>query len=141
MEVTSMRIFALVATVLMIASSAYAQNADPPLFAAFKSFCVDTGARSLAVKAAVEAAGGTQRDPSGLTAVPTMTVTLWDVAVGDRKMIVFAGTMRNPAAPPQVGDMIACNVNSPGSEDASIAAIRDWVGFPPSTSSPPRPPG
>ncbi len=43
-----------------------AQAAKTPLFDAFKRFCIDTGARSQAVAAAVIAAGGRQGPPSFL---------------------------------------------------------------------------
>jgi hypothetical protein len=50
------------------------------MFAAFKSFCIDTGARPPAVKAVVEMAGGIKHGPSGSTNPPCpMTITAWDI--------------------------------------------------------------
>lgn len=130
-----MRIFGLAASVIVIASSANAQNAETPLFATFKSFCIDTAAQPLAVKAAVEAAGGTQ-DPSGSVTGPfPMTAAVWVITVGGRKMTVLAGRGRVPPEPPQ----IVCSISSQDTEDASVAAIRDWVGVPPFSPSQPLP--
>ena len=70
----------LIATVAILTAEADAQVHDPPLFAVFKAFCVDTGDSPDAVKSAVEAAGGKQHAPAGATASPfTMTVTTWDI--------------------------------------------------------------
>jgi hypothetical protein len=87
----------LIATVANLTAGADAQVPDPPLFAAFKAFCVDTGASPESVKLAVEAAGGKQHGPSGATAWPfLMTVTTWDVTTGSHSMYVYAGTQQVP---------------------------------------------
>ena len=60
----------LIATVAILTAGADAQVHDPPLFAAFKAFCIDTGASPDAVKSAVEAAGGKQHAPPGAVTSP-----------------------------------------------------------------------
>ena len=77
----------LIATAfLTIGAEAWAH--DPPLFAAFKAFCIDTGANPDAMKSAVEAAGGKQHG-AGATEHPfKMTVTTWDVTAGGASLNV-----------------------------------------------------
>jgi hypothetical protein len=92
----------LIATVAILTAGADAQVHDPPLFAAFKAFCIDTGASPEAVKSAVEAAGGKQHLPPSATASPwPMTVTIWDITTGGHSMYVYAGTQQ---VPPMGGD-------------------------------------
>ncbi len=50
--------FILIVTLGAPVADAQAQAVQPPLFAAFKSFCVNTGGGPDAVKPAVEMAGG-----------------------------------------------------------------------------------
>src|ERR1700739_4472839 len=74
-----------------------APNATPmpasPLFAAFKMFCVDTGANLGAIKAAVTAAGGVTHRPPGSTEWPfPMTVANWDINLQGHRMTVGGGT-------------------------------------------------
>ena len=123
----------LIATVAILTAGADAQVHDPPLFAAFKAFCVDTGASPDAVKSAVEAAGGKQHVPPSATASPwPMTVASWDITRGGHSMWVYSGTQQ---VPPMGGRPEAnsnhCTVRSFVNEDASVEAIRNWVGVPP----------
>src|SRR5262249_59480 len=123
----------LIETAAILAAGTDAQVHDPPLFAAFKAFCVDTGASPEAVKSAVETAGGKQRVPPRATASPwPMTGTIWDITTGGRGMHVSTGTQR---VPPMGGGPKAnsnhCIVSSFVNEDASVEAIRNWVGVPP----------
>src|SRR5215472_6956392 len=115
----------LIATIAFLTAGADAQVHDPPLFAAFKAFCVDTGASPNAVKSAVEAAGGEQRVPPSATAWPfPMTVTIWDVPTAGHRMYVSTGSQR---VPPMGGRPEAnsnhCIVSSFVNEDASVEAI------------------
>jgi len=123
----------LIATVAIPTAGADAQVHDLPPFAAFKTFCIDTGTSPDAVKSAVEAAGGKQRVPPSATASPwPMTVTIWDITTGGHSMHVSTGTQR---VPPMGGRPEAnsnhCIVSSFVNEDASVEAIRNWVGVPP----------
>ena len=123
----------LIATAAILTAEADAQVHDAPLFAAFKAFCVDTGASPDAVKSAVEAAGGKQRVPPSATASPwPQTVTVWDITTGGHSMYVSTGTQQ---VPPMGGRPEAnsnhCIVSSFVNEDASVEAIRNWVGVPP----------
>src|SRR5215470_17149505 len=123
----------LIATVAILTAGADAQVHDPPLFAAFKAFCIDTGASPDEVKSAVEAAGGKQRVPPSATASPwPMTTTSWEITAGGHSMWVYAGTQQAPAIhnrPEENSNQ--CTVRSFVNEDASIEAIRNWVGVPP----------
>jgi hypothetical protein len=123
----------LIATVAILTAGADAQVHDPPLFAAFKAFCVDTGTRPDAMKSAVEAAGGKQLAPHGRTALPfPMTVTSWDTTMGGHSMYVSAGTQQIPPVQNRPEENSNhCTVRSFVNEDASIEAIRNWVGVPP----------
>jgi hypothetical protein len=123
----------LIGIVAILTAGADAQVHDPPVFAAFKAFCLDTGANPDTMKSAVEAAGGMQRVPPGATASPwPMTVTIWDVTTGGHRMHVSTGTQR---VPPMGGRPEAnsnhCIVSSFVNEDARVEAIRNWVGVPP----------
>jgi hypothetical protein len=124
----------VIATVAILTAGADAQVHDPPLFAAFKAFCIDTGASPDSVKSAVEAAGGKQLGPSGAIVESPwpMTVTTWDVTTGGHSMWASAGTQQ---APPLRGrpeeNSNHCTISSFVNEDASIEAIRNWVGVTP----------
>jgi hypothetical protein len=123
----------LFATIAIMTAGADALADEPPLLAAFRAFCVDTGANPDAVKSTVEAAGGKQQTPSGATAWPfSMTVTTWDITTGGHSLNVSAGTQQVPSIRnrPQANSN-QCIVNSFVNEDASIEAIRSWVGVPP----------
>jgi hypothetical protein len=123
----------LIATVAILTAGADAQAHDPPLFAVFKAFCVDTGASPDAVKSAVEAAGGKQHAAPGATASPLpMTVATWDITTDGHSLNVSAGTQQVAAVrnrPEENSNQ--CIVNSFVNDDASIEAIRSWVGVPP----------
>jgi len=84
------------------------------------------------VKSAVEAAGGKQH-ASGATAQPfPMTVITWDITVGGASLNVSAGTQQ--VAPVQnrpEENSNQCVVSSFVNDDASVEAIRNWVGVPP----------
>ena len=123
----------LIATVGILTARADAQVHDPPLFAAFKAFCVDTGASPDAVKSAVEAAGGKQHGLPGATALPDrITVTTWDITTGGHSMYVTAGTQQVPPIQNRPEENSNdCIVSSFVNEDASIEAIRNWVGVTP----------
>jgi hypothetical protein len=127
----------LIATVAILTAEADAQVHDPPLFAVFKAFCVDTGASPDAAKSAVEAAGGKQHGPPGATAWPVpMTIASWDITMGGRSLSISAGTQRVAAVhnrPEENSNQ--CIVSSFVNDDASIEAIRNWVGVPPANIS------
>lgn len=141
------RAFGVAAIALAFAMSAGAQGDDLPLFTAFKTFCVNTRAEPGAVNAAVEAAGGKTHNPPGgstedgtLTGVPfPLWLASWDVTVGGHDMLVNAGaaypSRKFGSAKHPVSDFVDCSIDSHMNEDASVAAIRDWVGLPPLSAS------
>src|SRR5262245_31111095 len=121
----------VIVAAIALAAQAHAQGDQRPLFTSFKAFCIDTGAKPDAVKAAVEAAGGKlELPPAGARFPDSATVTTWVHFVGDRKQTIQAITQ---SVPPGRKPWVAhrCIVRSFGNEDASIMAIRDWVGVPP----------
>src|SRR5262245_35583080 len=114
----------------ILTAGADAQTPDPPLFAVFKAFCIETGANPDAVKSAVEAAGGKQHGPAGATAQPfPMTVTTWDITAGGASLNVSAGTQQVAPVQNRAGENFnQCVVTSFVNHDASTEAIRKWVG-------------
>jgi hypothetical protein len=121
----------LIATAFLTAGAS-AQTHDPPLFAAFKTFCIDTGAKPDAVKTAIEAAGGKQHAASATAQPFTMTVTSWDITAGGASLNVSAGTGQAPPIQNRAGENSnQCVVTSFVNDDASIEALRNWVGVPP----------
>jgi hypothetical protein len=120
----------LIATAFFSAGGAQAH--DPPLFAVFKAFCIDTGANPDAVKYAIEAAGG-KLHAAGATAQPfTMTVTSWDITAGGASLNISAGSGQAPPIQNLAGESSnQCVVTSFVNDDASVEALRDWVGIPP----------
>ena len=131
---------ALIATAILTAE-VDAQAHDPPLFAAFKAFCVDTGAHPDAVKAAVEAAGGKLLAPPGATTFPfPMTVTSWDITAGGASLNVSAGTQQVPPVQNRAEENSnQCVVKSFVNDDTGIQAIRNWAGVTPSLVLPGNP--
>jgi hypothetical protein len=130
----------LIVTAILTAGAA-AQTPDPPLFAVFKAFCVETGANPDAVKSAVEAAGGKQHGPPGATAQPfPKTVTSWNITVGGASLNVSAGTQQVAAVQNRAEENSNhCVVTSFVNDDASIEAIQKWVGVPPTNISQDKP--
>src|SRR5476649_1842329 len=127
--------FILIATLNSLAADAQAQTVQPPLFATFKSFCVNTGAGPDAVKPAVEMAGG-KPFKEGATSTPyPMTTASWLITIDGHKMTVAAVSSRAPYGPGKTAGTNQCNINSDANEDSSIAAIQQWVGVPPYRSS------
>ncbi len=114
-----------------------------PLYTAFKTFCVDTGAVPQAVNAAVKNAGGKPHDPAGgstedgtLPGAPfPMTLSNWVVTVSGHHMLVNSGTSlpsrQYPFAKFPPHDFDSCDIQSFENEDASVTAIQKWVGMPP----------
>ena len=112
---------------------------DPPLFDAFKTFCVDTDANPEAVKTAVEAAGG-KLHAQGSTDWPfAMTTRSWDISQNGHNMTISTGTQHirsdQMAAHPSPIDSTDCIINEYGKDDAGVSAIQKWVGVPPGSSS------
>jgi hypothetical protein len=129
------REFILIVTLGSLAADAHAQAVQPPLFAAFKSFCVNTGAGPDAVKPAVEMAGGKPlKEDATSTPIP-MTLASWLITIDSHKMTVATVSSRVPMGHGKTAGTNQCNINSDANEDSSIAAIQQWVGVPPYRSS------
>lgn len=122
---------ALVSTFVMFSAVAPARAQETPLFDAFKRFCVDTRASPDAVQAAVEAAGGKFRVRNAQYGMPHMTVRILDYAEGGQKLVIAAGMSDT-----LVNAIANCTVSVDTKDDASVAAIRNWVRVRPYRTSP-----
>jgi hypothetical protein len=133
-----MRPISLVVIALMLVGSgdARAAGGDPPLFAAFKTFCVATGADLYAVKRTVEQAGAKVAPVSHpWLASPA---NMWDYVVGGEPMLVSALEVRLPAHGPHPAlskNFCKLDLVSNG-DDASVEAIKNWIGVPRSVGTP-----
>jgi hypothetical protein len=127
----------LIVAITSLAGDASAQNDVTPLWTAFKTFCIDTGAKPDAVEAAVVKAGGVLKNRVDTQwPYPMKGAFLEYVIAGDRLSVQ---TMKSHI--PQfisMGDlygeqcMIGTITNDTNSnDDISVAAIRRWVGIPP----------
>jgi hypothetical protein len=118
----------LMAALLTSAMPAQAQAQDPPLFSAFKAYCLKAGGDADQIKLAVEMRGGKPANhPSGITATPwPMTATNWDITVLGHKMNLSVGTSR-PAKGPATTN---CAISSYSDESDSMEALQKWAGVP-----------
>jgi hypothetical protein len=125
--------------VLIITNGAHAQNASVPFYDAFTTFCSNTGATPDLVKAAVEAAPLSHLSgaPGSTTFPYPMTVTNWNVNWNGNNYTVASLTARSPYGPNQIMESNSCTITSRADDDASVAAIRKWVGVQPNPSSRP----
>ncbi|HJW39939.1 MAG TPA: hypothetical protein VJ476_01780 [Rhizomicrobium sp.] len=125
----------LIAIGASMIASADARAADPPLFFAFKSFCIDTDAVPGAVKTAVEGVGGKLfRGPVSSPGFPYVVgLTIWNIAIDGHALSVSAGAQHIPSTlnhhRPE-DDNNDCTVVSYSNDDTGIAAIRRWIGVP-----------
>jgi hypothetical protein len=134
-----MRKLGFILVVILTATSSGPTSADElPLFAAFQSFCINTGAGPDAVKPAVEMAGGKMlKSPASSGGPYPMIAMSWTITVDGHKMEVWAMTSHNPSGPGRVADGNHCSITSFANEDGSIAKIQEWVGVPASSYSTP----
>ena len=118
----------LTAALLASVMPAQAQPQDPPLFSAFKAYCLKAGSDADEIKLAVEMRGGKPANhPSGITAIPwPMTATNWDITIQGHKMTLSVGTSRPPKGPA----MTNCAISSYSDESSSMEALRQWAGVP-----------
>jgi hypothetical protein len=124
-------LFSCMALFAIEATQAFA--ADPPLFAAFKQFCVDTQAKPDAVKSAVLAASG-KTIASGETSKKAPVAaggSSWNLTVQGHRLTVTAGTLHTPVAGKMPAtDGITCAITDSGGDSAGAAAIGAWAGVP-----------
>ncbi|HEX4303208.1 MAG TPA: hypothetical protein VHZ78_10470 [Rhizomicrobium sp.] len=111
---------------MALLGAAPAQAAQTPLFAAFERFCIDTGAKTEAVAAAVAAAGGKQGPPSFLYPPGAY----WQIRLQGEDLTISSETY-----PPDTRygpDHQTCLIESERDDAAGVAAIMQWAGFGPS---------
>jgi hypothetical protein len=103
---------------------------DAPLFSAMQTFCLLTGAKPAAVKAAVEAAGGLIETPTTSTSFPIpMSVTIWKVTYAGQPLRVTSGVQRAPGQPALNSE--SCTVDEFIRDKASVANIANWLAVKP----------
>jgi len=127
-----------VVIVIVFSIAARGQSADESFYAAFKTFCADTGAAPDLVKAAIEAApfAMPHNPPNASTIVPyPMTTAGWDVNWNGHRYTVNIGTSQAPYGPDRKQEAVSCSVLSLADENTSIAAIRKWLGIQPDPNS------
>jgi hypothetical protein len=134
-EIMRCLVLAVVA-LFFLAGSAGAQNTDPPMFSAFRQFCVVTDAKPSAVKSAIEGAGGILRTASDAPEYSGSNVeiitTTWDYTTDGTSMVVTVRAHRVLGSGP-TGEMTDefCGIRSNANEDASVDALIHWIGVPP----------
>ncbi|MGZ5922699.1 MAG: hypothetical protein ACXWLT_13105 [Rhizomicrobium sp.] len=113
-------------------STVHAQGQSTPLFAAFKTYCLDAGADPDQVRMAVEVAGGKGHVREASTSSPwPMTMESWDILVQGHRMILTIGTEHPPHGADMVANTTNCTIYSyGGDESASMEALRKWAGVP-----------
>lgn len=101
--------------------------AAPSAFELFQKFCIATGGDPAAVKVAVEAAGGEQRDLGETSGPWPMTVRHWELG---SKLILHAGTWRTPQTEYALGiAVVNCGVIY-SADKVSLTAARNWADTP-----------
>jgi len=132
MECIRSAIAATLAGASLLSGSVSAATSDPPLLAAFKTFCMETQAVPDAVKAAVEAAGGVSPRPPAATDWPFhMTTQSWNLTLRGHRMMIGSGTMHTAASgrTPAM-DSLDCDIHGGPDDEAGLAAVADWIGVP-----------
>jgi hypothetical protein len=127
-----------IAAVGMATGAALAEDTAQPsltLFNVFKTMCIDTDAAPDAVAAAIKAAAGVPLDPpTTVSEQPHHKVTTdWNITVDKRTYLVSSWVENlglNPRSGPLEMGINGCAVLGEFQEDASFAAIRQWVGLP-----------
>jgi hypothetical protein len=104
---------------------------DPPLFAAFKAFCVDTVAKPSAVEAAVLAAGGVPGNHGSTDYPMPMSTSGWGISLRGHRMSVNASSAYPSRKHKGFFDFDSCSIHSFADDDLGVKAIQDWVGVPP----------
>ena len=125
---------ALIASSLALAAS-HAQAEDAPLFAVFKTFCIDTHGQLDPLRAALQSAGGKLVDPSPVVTKvedSTITTTIWEVSVLGRDYRVSFVDLRSGFETAQGRYSEDCGVETVLDDEASLVAARRWIGIPPS---------
>jgi hypothetical protein len=126
-----MRLGIIIAALSCAGPIAAAQAEEPPLFAAFKSFCVATGAKPHLVRSAAEAAGATEEGPSALPIrLFEMTASNWRHDMGGAALSISAATLAMAR-----GGADVCTLTLFANDDASVSSLRGWVGVAPLDSS------
>ena len=110
-----------------------AHAADPPLFAAFKQFCVDTHAKPEAVKAAALAASS-KNVASAATdkkSPASAAGNSWSLVYQGHHMSVTSGTLQTPAAGQMPAtNSITCAITDSDGDSAGASAVAGWAGVP-----------
>lgn len=123
-----------IAVLVIVCLLGGASAAEPPLFSAFKKFCAETNAKPNSVKAAIEGAGGRlSKGPVDSDGWPfAVGLTIWDITIDGRDVNVSASAQRIPSRSNKAAyNADSCILNEFAADDASVEAIRKWIGVPP----------
>lgn len=139
MNIIGIRLIATVCLVgwlyMPVAAKASDLPEGPPLFVAFKAFCVDTGLKPGAVRTAVMAADGEESHKSAHFSLPPgrRVNSFWlAVTLGGHKIDVEATSVEIAASGGRPHSAVeTCTLTSHANEDASIPLIVSWVGVAP----------
>jgi hypothetical protein len=117
----------------MVSTNAVARAADPPLFVVLKAICLETGAHVDVVKAKIEAAGGKLIGPAGTSSGDVFQIqsTIWQHVIAGKTIRISAGTLQAASKSGPIDIAEGCGVELDGRDDASIDALRRWVGVAP----------
>lgn len=125
---TLLLIAALAAPLSTLALPAQAQ--DTPMVWAFHQFCADENFTLDKARLAIQAAGGMPHEPArAIPLAANVSVTFWDIVKDGHKIEIGLTDMRATAG--TVSDLVTCQVIADGSDDAGIAALRQWAGVAP----------
>jgi hypothetical protein len=124
--------FMLLTAICCLPANAEAQSSDPPLFAAFKTYCIQYGADPDAVDAAIQAAGGTQTSPPYKFEGWHATMRFWDLNLFFHTIRMITGSAWSPSGE------ASCSALITEQDDASLTAIIKWVGVAPKSKEPGR---
>jgi hypothetical protein len=129
----------LLLAALALPAQATTKTEATPMVWAFQHFCADETFTLDEARLAIAIAGGKQRGPTASTHSPlSMSVTVWDISIGGRKLGIALSGERMAAGPHGVADMVACTVYANGPDDAGIAALRKWAAVAPAMTPAPR---
>ena len=122
----------VVATIMVSSGSPASSKGAIPLYDAFNSLCVATNTQPDLIEKAIKVSPFkiTQRGSASTAKPIPMSTTLWDMAYEGHKMTLAIGESQEPLGTTMVTNTQNCTITSFSNEDASIDAIRRWVGLP-----------
>jgi hypothetical protein len=126
-------LFTILGSVTVGMAQKAAAQTQTQLFDDFMGICINTNADSDLMEK-VLAAGGIKPYAQGTKPEEGGPFKLWNYKRGNREYLVHWGAMHEAATKKGLpaDDSVDCSISSTVREDKSFAAIKTWVGFPPS---------